>query len=331
MRIYLGTDRKYLVPTLLTVWNLNRQAKSVHDYKIVYFTKDLSESDVLCIAEMSLKLRLRLEALELDSADDYKPMGHLTRASYLRLKVQEIESAEFLWLDSDLCANQGWDQALELDLERIEKIDPRTGGVAAVLESDMGRKSTKPLTDTYFNAGVIVFRQNSMQRGVHEEAFSELSASPELWNFGDQDVLNLTYSGKVKNLTRQLNVDGWNNQKIQDHDWKILHYLGPMKPWHLPLKLRRECVRTQCSWSPWYESYEEFRIGLRENKANHLIELMNEFESFDRILFQSPFRSVDSNSLKVRLAWSLQGIATTRRLIQAYAQSRRFNLHPYHW
>ncbi|MTD38206.1 lipopolysaccharide 1,3-galactosyltransferase [Erwinia sp. CPCC 100877] len=99
------------------------------------------------------------------------------------------------------------------------------------------------LENGYFNSGVLVIDTDAWgASGLSEKAISMLSDDSIVSSLGyyDQDVLNILACGKVLFINRCFNTQYSLNYELKDHpdcpideSTKLVHYVGPTKPWHI--------------------------------------------------------------------------------------------------
>ena len=104
--------------------------------------------------------------------------------------------------------------------------------------------------ENYFNAGVIVMDlKKARQRLTQEQVFEILHRHKYYYN--DQDVLNIVFDGRVKNvdcmwnymtyIPEQLAKENENNRKLFEDLYRedpcIIHYTSAEKPWNTETKV----------------------------------------------------------------------------------------------
>ncbi len=202
------------------------------------------ELDVVAVSELAA---LYSDGLLIDS--DY--ITHFTYAKLL-LADRLPHLNDVLYLDVDTLIRAPLDGLLSWELRHP---------LAAVEE--LGRNSRRMFgtsREPYFNAGVLRMSLERMrQERIWEQAKELLTTRPGL-RFQDQDVLNLLFRDGFDLLPLTYNVfdslasenrDLWNLR-----DPAIVHFAGPVKPWHSAAKSRFACE--------WRRQYAE---ALRANRV----------------------------------------------------------------
>jgi lipopolysaccharide biosynthesis glycosyltransferase len=179
--------------------------------------------------------------------------GHISLACYNKLALWEhlpdsIDRA--IYLDADVIVQQSLLELLDAPLDDC--------GLAATRDLAFDRWDDIPVARTpgYFNAGVLLVDVESWKRnGVTERAFETIRAIDDRRRGTDQDVLNVVFSGKWKELPEE-----WNYQVHLKAPLKgtspeqaaILHYTGSRKPWLFPRRA-----------TPWNEPYDRYSRVVR--------------------------------------------------------------------
>ncbi len=189
---------------------------------------------------------------ELPAFADLPAMGHLTRASYLRLLAGQLLPGyvdKVIYLDADTI--------VEGDISIVWDVDVSAYALAAVRDheqSDRLRLLIGQPEGVYFNSGVMLL---NLDRWRDSKTLTSLidcvCANAGRHLFMDQDAANLVFQGQWVTLGNEWNVQhtmfrpgGCGQQNTDMWDRKILpaiiHYTGPYKPWrflrHHPLRDR---------------------------------------------------------------------------------------------
>lgn len=189
---------------------------------------------------------LRIHVVRDEAFDDLPRIGHVSKATYYRLRIPEfVEAPLALYLDCDLVVNAPLAPLMRTDLGGY--------GLAAVEDPYTLRE---PFRDRlgmregarYFNSGVMLMALDVWRRSGWEARVTELAARrPEAIWYADQCGLNAVVDGEWVGLAPK-----WNQQTLM-HEWTraelagyrtpaeldealaapaIVHFTGPSKPWH---------------------------------------------------------------------------------------------------
>jgi lipopolysaccharide biosynthesis glycosyltransferase len=162
-----------------------------------------------------------------------KRPSHFT---YARLLLPDMlpDLDEVLYLDVDTMIRAPIDQLLEWDLRHPVGAVPDLAGVGTHLFGTPGAP--------YFNAGVLLMSLERMRsEKVWEQSLRILETRTEVRLF-DQDVLNLVFHDRFDSLPLTYNVSDLIIRRYPGltalEDPVIVHFNGPVKPWHPSAKSR---------------------------------------------------------------------------------------------
>jgi lipopolysaccharide biosynthesis glycosyltransferase len=180
---------------------------------------------------------------------------------YLKLFIPGSLPAKFekcLYIDCDTYLND--------NLDEVFKIDFNTQ-IAAVKKNTNSIHIFKGEQSKYFNAGVLLFNLKLISKTqLMDKARTILLEYPDL-PFQDQDVLNIIYKDSWSELPESYNYFPWNfmnSTKYKSEDIKIIHFIGPIKPWSL------ESPYSDW-WLKWRLEFEKFTPNsLLVTKRNRL-------------------------------------------------------------
>jgi lipopolysaccharide biosynthesis glycosyltransferase len=206
--------------------------------KVYWIIPSEAESATVPIKELLAKkgvdISIQITSDQLFS--DWKEQGHIKKAAYQRLLIPNaIPDPKIIYLDCDLI--------VQADLSELFKIQMGTssvGGVSDALAKKLSRMPKKD-GDPYINSGVMILNLESLRKNQFIEKCTEIYHQfiKEV-TFCDQCVIN-KYSEGQKSL-----IDpNWNycfficqNLELPPNDAlskfqgaKILHFVGPIKPW----------------------------------------------------------------------------------------------------
>lgn len=182
-----------------------------------------------------------------------KVSQHWSIALYYRLLIPVIfkEYSNILYLDTDTIVNSDISDLFDIDFA-TNKIAVVTDTVAPIFPFYPDRyeqiiKNGLKVPDKYFNSGVILFNIKNINIEEYLSALREVLEKP--LEFYDQDALNIIFQNKALYLDMKYNLQicflGWKsemekldvnpqfkNQLLSaSKNPKIIHFIGPWKPW----------------------------------------------------------------------------------------------------
>jgi len=202
---------------------------------------------------------------------------HFSRASYLRLFLDEMDFEGVVYLDSDVTPL--------VDISPLLELAPRAAPMAAAVDLQEIWLGTSPFPT--FNGGVAVYDLKAVRsEGLFKQAIKYALENPEKCGLVDQDALNAVLKGRWQVLDWRWNLHGFMSAAVPGRAF-IRHFTGPVKPWG-PVKLgieRRfvDMWRSDLAASPWKRRFSEQPWRLR-----HVVEpLIKPFEDRLRIALYS--------------------------------------------
>ena len=154
---------------------------------------------------------------------------HITRETYFRYMIAEVlpNIDRVLYLDGDTIVNGDISELFDTDLTNCY-----CAGVSDIYIESIGYKKTLGLNGLYINAGVILFNLDEMRRTNIAEKLFKLTAENN-FKYQDQDAINVAFNGKIKELDCVYNFKRDHQKAFPEKipSAKIVHYVGPNKPW----------------------------------------------------------------------------------------------------
>jgi len=295
IEIAIAGDSNYIVPLTVLLQSVFVNNKDVDiTVNFLYLTSAVREEDLIgmeaFIAEHGQKMR-RLGVAE-EQLGRIPDSRHSKSAS-LRLLLPEFlpeTVSKILYLDGDIVVCGSLNPLWQTDISHSY--------VAAVKDPTIlfGReycaKIDIPEKAQYFNSGVLLMNIDRMRRdNVQEAFFVYMQKYINLLIAVDQDVLNATLYKAVTYLPPIYNYNYWLEKdvarqlftkeeiKAVKHHPVIVHYIGPVKPWH--------CKSIHPKKALWWKylkqtPYKDYRC--RDNS------LKNRLSYFLLLVFVKPFK-----------------------------------------
>lgn len=160
-------------------------------------------------------------------------INYISKETYFRYLIADLlpNKDKALYLDADIIVNK--------ELHSLYQTDISDCHAAAVKDTFIERSGYKSEIgfsdeDLYINAGVILFNLEKLRADKLGEKFIENTMTfGEKIKYQDQDVINITLRGKMKEIDIIYNfatIDAKKN-KPKRKDAVIIHYTGRIKPW----------------------------------------------------------------------------------------------------
>ena len=230
-----------------------------HDFHLVigYFPGQLQESNIRLLEDFLAALGQSWEIRKLVPHPLFTERRHLTMTTFSKFVLSDEIPTAHLWLDIDTVARPGWDEifpilfAVEDDVKLL---------VADKLESTHTRFSG-------FNAGVLGWTHASREKWV-----GELEKLPEKRFSSEQHLFNILYGDKTNTMDVSFNfLSSWHENASLEYA-KIVHYSGPVKPWHLARRHQEAWHSINASWNYWFEAEAEMLIWLRSQALDRPVQ-----------------------------------------------------------
>lgn len=168
-----------------------------------------------------------------------------TTAIYYRFIIADIlheKCQRVLYLDSDIICQGDISELFTIPL--VDNIIAASKDRNKEWWHNRARALNKPaLENGYFNSGVLVISTDAWaSEKVSESAIASLSDRDLVRKLGyyDQDVLNIITCGKVLFVNHIFNTQYSLNYELKDNPdcpienaTKLIHYIGPTKPWQV--------------------------------------------------------------------------------------------------
>ena len=197
-------------------------------------SKDLSRAVKFFKEKYNIKLDiLNTNDLELETSSLSTKLPS-SPATYYRLflgKVLPSEVEKVLYLDADTIILE--------DLTKLVSKNFNENCILAVAESrfvlnsaPQSLVSEKLIGNEYFNAGVMYIDvANWKSESISDELIKTGMLHKKHIRYWDQDILNIYFKNRIGEIESGYNV--FRSQRRLNPSPKIVHFAGPVKPWHL--------------------------------------------------------------------------------------------------
>lgn len=224
-----------MITTMVSVLENNKNS----DIKFYVLSTGLSEHSKELIRQLADHYpNFSVQYLDVDAAlfSNFSfTINYITVETYFRYIIADWlpDVDKILYLDADLIVNKNVEGLYNEDIG-----DFYIGGVSDTYIQELNHKTGIGLSekDIYINAGVLLLNlQRIREDHMVEKLFFNQNKYNSIIKFQDQDIINLTFRGRIKEVDCRYNfttVD-FDKRKKQTKDAVIVHYTGSLKPWHL--------------------------------------------------------------------------------------------------
>ncbi|HEV8355634.1 MAG TPA: glycosyltransferase family 8 protein [Gemmatimonadales bacterium] len=276
--IVCGCDDKYAMPLAVMLRSLAESRRQATRQPVVIIDGGMSgkSQDRLWASIRDTPLDARLVKPELARVEPLRRAMWFTAANYLRILIPELvgpEVSSALYLDSDLLVLD--------DISPLWSTDLGDAPLGAVQDANIPTVSAKGgllnwstlllnPEAPYFNSGVMLFNLPRWRRDNLTRATLEYAATHgQFLRHADQDALNAVFCSRWISLEPTWNIMapwyfnggtmpqtfalGNPTPSIPFTRPKILHFVGPEKPWHRRAQPRQQRMfmefRQKTAWA----------------------------------------------------------------------------------
>lgn len=266
VNICLASNENYAPHLATTVYSLIKNRDPGRFYDILVLHKDIREETRKKICSMGKNGKISIHFLSMEEVEkevscDVGAYYSIETNYRLYLFGKKFEKYDkMLYLDCDLIVEEDISKLFDTELgdceaaavrseefrllSKIKKpvfLDGYPYNVDNYRTDALGMKSP----ENYFNAGVIVMDLKKARKRITWEQIPEILHRHNYY-YNDQDVLNILFDGKVKNIdcawnymtyiAEQLEKENENNRRLYEDLYRenphIIHYTSAVKPWN---------------------------------------------------------------------------------------------------
>lgn len=272
------------------------------EIKFAYVESEISSGNLDSLESMCSEFGIKFQSHRF-SPGTQTSRRHITSTTFAKFFFLSNLEEPFLWIDSDAIVLDSWHEILQKD-ELLSTEKPYL-----VVNRPNG-------SSEFFNAGVFGSLPNNPIRhwedqvGKHEQSL-------------EQHIFQKEMANKCASVDPSYNVVTiWGD--VNPTPPRILHFAGPMKPWHLKRMASENCQRMKCSWAHWFSSSNKAETTstdyrrLSDHQAKIPLRLSTRQSSLLRIL-----------NLKFLNMPHLQLNSIMAFLLRIYGF--KGDTHPFHW
>lgn len=255
IHIALASDNNYvqhLGVTLISILENKVSDKNIFFHILENGLSEINKEKIYSISNR-YKCELKFYNINQSQIKNYPTLGHLSKATYLRLFIPDIlpvEIEKILYLDCDLVVLKDLDRLYEIDLK-----GKALGAVKDVKAAEIIRIFFYPNLQSYFNAGVMLINVKLWRDfNLVKMAGEFINKYKNKLTTADQDVLNCIFNNNWLALPSIFNADmkHRNINSLPSPETVILHYSDKIKPWsYLYCGRNKKYYFKYLARSPW--------------------------------------------------------------------------------
>lgn len=223
---------------------------------IGHFSGRLSTHNIQVMERFLASHKLSYEIRELTPHPLFTERRHLTITTFSKFVISDAVASAHLWIDLDTVAKRGWDDI-------FSAIHGAAAGVPLVVAAKIESPHTR---FEGFNAGVLGWTREKRKPWI-----DALQSLPEKRFSSEQYLFNTLYSDNNDVVDSRFNfLSSWHAHSMERNQASIIHYSGPIKPWHLPRRHRRAWLTINPTWESWFEAEELLHSSLPPSLSQEL-------------------------------------------------------------
>ncbi len=231
-------------------------------------SSDLSDESQSKISKLKVKFKnfnFDVSVPNLDIFSEFKlNIDYISKETYFRYIIADMfpEISTGLYLDADLVCNGNLSELFKISLDGYY-----AAGVRDIyLEQDEREYKQKLLgSSLYVNAGVMLFNLDSIRSNkITEKLIDTTKKLTGKIRFQDQDVLNIVFCDKVKEISNVFNFTSGDFFAARSEltNAKIIHWTGKNKPWNKKIRDKRQEIYHKYAKIYKQISSQKLKIGL---------------------------------------------------------------------
>lgn len=178
---------------------------------------------------------------------------HITIEGYYRYLIPNLFTNidRCIYLDADLVVTDSLKDFYDTNIKEYY-----CAAIKDLYIEEINYSNEIDIRYTYVNSGVLLMNLTKMRKdNIVEKMFANSELHKDRIQFQDQDIINITLQGKVKELNSIYNFASSNiaHEKHKRNKAIIIHYTGPIKPWNTKCKNHLRYI-----WRYYNELYTNF-------------------------------------------------------------------------
>jgi hypothetical protein len=236
--VALALDDKMVYGFLVLVHALLTTTQRPVSLLVGFFSGKLSKSNSTLVRDYLEWSDADYEIRELTAHELFTERRHLTITTFSKFVLSDQYDGAHLWVDLDTVALPGWDGM-------FDAMHAAPKGIRMIAADKIAGPQTR---FDGFNAGIL-----GWTRHPRKEWLPELANLPEKRFSSEQYLFNTLYLDSVDYVPVGYNfLSSWHRNFSTTSNVRIIHYSGPIKPWHLARRHRRAWRSINSTWESWF-------------------------------------------------------------------------------
>lgn len=249
--VALALDDNMVYAFFVLVHSLTSTATRSFSLIVGHFSGRLAANHQALIQEFATLLNIPCELRELTPNPLFTERRHLTITTFSKFVISDEVTEPHLWIDLDTVAREGWD-------EFFDHLPAAPKNAALVVAEKLQSPHTR---FEGFNAGVLGWMAKP-----RADWLPALASLPEKRFSSEQFLFNTLYADSAHAIDVKFNfLSSWHAHTTELERSAIIHYSGPIKPWHLAVRHRKAWADINPSWEYWYASESRLLDDLKDS------------------------------------------------------------------
>lgn len=241
-RVVVAVDDNMVYALIVMLHSLKSSATKPFSVLIGYFQTKLSATHQKLIRACADSWGLSYELRELVPHPLFTERRHLTITTFSKFVIADQLAEPHLWIDIDTVARPGWD-------DMFSHIHDAPSRYSLVVAGKLEGPNTR---FEGFNAGVL-----GWTNAPRKEWVPALASLPEKRFSSEQHLFNTLYRDSYLPVDVRFNfLSSWHTHSRELSQASIIHYSGPIKPWHLNRRHVASWHDINPSWAMWFQAEE---------------------------------------------------------------------------
>jgi len=236
-------------------YSLHTRASTPPHFVIGFLEGSLSAGNREALRSALEFLSISHEFVLLEHDARFIRQGHISPTTFTKFQLADLLPGQHVWIDIDTVATPGWD-----DIFSEISGAPSTAHLIVAARGDQAQAlpaTTAQPSNLAFNAGVLGWpaRRRIPWSGALDDA--------HIVETQEQSLFNTLYGKHLFTVSERFNTLTYRYDRVDYSELPLItHYAGAHKPWHVPRRFSRACLRHHCPWSLWFQVEKELLAKL---------------------------------------------------------------------